>query len=120
MGSRKIWLWERIAAITAVAAQASWCIGSLCRTIDQRCASYGGIHIADAINWYNTNHPEESIRSLEPSPALYEKLGGQEGLGLSYERFLESISTVSKEEKGQNIVVAYAPSFIGRPQERIE
>ena len=76
--------------------------------------------MAAAINWYNARQPEAAIRSLADAPALYETLGGREGLGLSYERFLESLTIVSLKEKGKNMVVAYAPPFVGRPPENRE
>lgn len=120
MGRSIAGLWERIAAVAAAAALAGWGITALYRTADRRHTSYGGIHVAAAINWYNARQPAEAIRSLADAPALYETLGGREGLGLSYERFLESLTIVSLKEKGKNMVVAYAPPFVGRPPENRE
>ena len=120
MGRSIAGLWERIAAVAAAAAQAGWGVNALYRTPDRPHTSYGGIHVAAAINWYNARQPAEAIRSLADAPALYETLGGREGLGLSYERFLESRTIVSLKEKGKTLVVAYAPPFVGRPPENRE
>lgn len=120
MDKRITGLLGRIAAIAATAVLAAWGVTALYRTADRRHTSYGGLHVANAINWYNTQHPQDSIRSLTDAAALYETLGGREELGLSYPRFLESLAIVSLKEKGQNMVVAYAPAFIGRPPESTE
>ena len=108
---------ERILLIAAAVVLSAWGIGALYRTADRRHSSYSSLHIASAINRYNTNHPEICVRSLEDAAALYDTLGGREALGLSYSRFAESLSNVTLKIKGQNMVVAYAPDFIGRPPE---
>lgn len=58
MGRSIAGLWERIAAVAAAAALAGWGITALYRTADRRHTSYGGIHVAAAINWYNARQPE--------------------------------------------------------------